>query len=132
MIHKLQVLQASITWKKCVELTTAIVSGQITVINGKVYCGGGGAEDDDDEYIVYCYGPSQDKWTTLPPLPVKYCGLGQVNGKLVAVGGITTRVEADNSSHANSQIIPSCLEPPVSTRSGRWMRCTIIMVCSCS
>ena len=38
-------------------------------------------------YNVYCYDPSQDNWTTLPPLPVNYFGLGQVNGKVVAVGG---------------------------------------------
>ena len=44
-------------------------------------------DDDDGRYIVYCYDPSQDNWTTLPPLPVNYIGLGQVNGKLVAVGG---------------------------------------------
>jgi N-acetylneuraminic acid mutarotase len=56
-----------------------------TVINGKVYCGGD--TDSDDDYIVYCYDPSQDKWTTLPPLPVGWFGLGQVNGKLVAIGG---------------------------------------------
>ena len=42
---------------------------------------------DNGEIIVFCYDPSQDKWTTLPPLPVKWFGLGQVNGKLVAVGG---------------------------------------------
>ena len=42
---------------------------------------------DYDEYIVYCYNPSQDNWTTLPLLPVKWFGLGQINGKLVAVGG---------------------------------------------
>ena len=41
----------------------------------------------DHVYIVYCYDPSQDKWTTLPPLPVNWFGLGQDNGKLVAVGG---------------------------------------------
>ena len=58
-----------------------------TVINGKVYCGGGWTDDDNDEFIVYCYDPPQDKWTTLPPLSVRYFGLGQVNGKLVAVGG---------------------------------------------
>ena len=45
------------------------------------------ADDENDKYIVYCYDPSQDKWTTLPPLPVKWFGLGQINGKLVAVGG---------------------------------------------
>ena len=57
------------------------------VINGKVYCGGGSTDSPDGDYIVYCYDPSQDKWTTLPQLPVRYFGLGQVNGKLVAVGG---------------------------------------------
>ena len=45
----------------------------------------------DNRYIVYCYDPSQDKWTTLPPLPVKYFGLGQINGKLVAIGGVKKR-----------------------------------------
>ena len=45
------------------------------------------AANDDNQCIVYCYDPSQDKWTTLPPLPVRWFGLGQVNGKLVAVGG---------------------------------------------
>ena len=38
--------------------------------------------------IVYCYDPSQDKWTTLPPLPVKRFSLGQVSGKLVTIGGV--------------------------------------------
>ena len=45
------------------------------------------ANKDRDNYIIYCYDLSQDKWTTLPPLPVRRFGLGQVNGKLVAVGG---------------------------------------------
>ena len=41
----------------------------------------------DHEYTVYCYDPSRDEWTPLPPLPVRWFGLGQVYGKLVAVGG---------------------------------------------
>ena len=77
-------IQVSITWKQCAELPTEMTVGKTTVINGKVYCGGGAT---DDEHTVYCYDPSQDKWTTLPPLPVEYFGLGQVNGRLVAVGG---------------------------------------------
>ena len=56
-----------------------------TIINGKVYCGGGITSGND--HIIYCYDPSQDKWNTLPPLPVSWFGLGQVKGKLVAVGG---------------------------------------------
>ena len=43
--------------------------------------------DKNIQHIVYCHDPSQDKWTTLPPLPVKWFGLGQINGNLVAVGG---------------------------------------------
>lgn len=55
---------------------------QSTVINGKVYLGGG-----ESEY-VYCFNPSEEKWNNLPPLPVKEYGLGQINGTLVAVGGV--------------------------------------------
>ena len=78
-------MQASITWKQCAELPTKYSSVKIAVINGKVYCGGW--TDDDDEYIICCYDPQLDNWTTLPPLPVRWFGLGQVSGKLVAVGG---------------------------------------------
>ena len=61
---------------------------QTVVIRDKVYCGGGGyAAANDDEYWVFCYSPSEDTWTTLPPCPVRYFGLGQVRGKLVTVGG---------------------------------------------
>ena len=91
----LQVLQASITWKLRAELPIRFSEGNATSINGKVYFGGGETDDDDNDddiYTVYCYDPSQDKWTTLPPLPVKYFGLGQVNGKLVAVGGVKKSV----------------------------------------
>ena len=86
-LTRIILLQASITWKQCAKLPTGICNAKTTVINGKVYFGGG-VTDGDDEYIVYCYDPSQDKWTTLPPLPVRYFGLGQVSGKLVAVGGV--------------------------------------------
>ena len=82
----MQDLQTSITWKQCANLPTRLSEGVTTVINDKVYCGGV-TDDDDDKYIVYCYDPSWDKWTTLPPLPVKFFSLGQIGGELVAVGG---------------------------------------------
>ena len=68
--------------------------GVNTVVNGKVYRGGGvtNDKDDNDQYIIHYYDPSQDKWTTLPPLPVRWFGLGQVSGNLVAVGGTKKNV----------------------------------------
>ena len=50
----------------------------------------------DNTHIIYCYDPSQDEWTTLPPLPIKRFGLGQVNGKLVAVGGVKKDIKKTN------------------------------------
>ncbi|MCG8624262.1 MAG: kelch repeat-containing protein, partial [Proteobacteria bacterium] len=50
------------------------------VINGIVYYGAA--------RTIYCYDPLQDKWTTpLPSPPVTYFGLGQIDGKLVTIGG---------------------------------------------
>ena len=46
--------------------------------------------------MVHCYNPSQDTWTTLPPLPVVWIGLGQINGKFVTVGGLTTSNQVTN------------------------------------
>ena len=75
-----------ITWEECAQLPTGQDGGKTTVINAKVYFGGGFRGHNDD-LIVLCYDPSRDNWTTLPPLPVQCFGLGQINGKLVAVGG---------------------------------------------
>ena len=96
-----QVVQASITWKQCKVVPIALDDGKTTVINGKVYCGGGDTDKDDDYYIVYCYDPSQDNWTTLPPLPVMWFDLGQVNGKLVAVGGLKESDDSDSTDSTN-------------------------------
>ena len=65
-----------------------MVSGQSTVIDGKVYYGGGYCGYDDNYYKLHCYDPSQNKWTTLPTHPVCYFGLGEVKGELVTVGGL--------------------------------------------
>ena len=45
-------------------------------------------DSDVHDHTVYCYDQSQDKWTTLPPLPVKFFGLGRINGTLLAIGGV--------------------------------------------
>ena len=83
----MQVVYAHLSWKPCSNLPTKLSEGNATFLDNRVYCGGGTADNEDNEYIVYCYDTSQDKWTTLPPLSVRYFGLGQVLGKLVTVGG---------------------------------------------
>ena len=82
-----QVVYASLSWKQCSNLPTKLSEGNATIFDDRVYCGGGTTDSEDNEYTVYCYHPSLDIWTTLPPLSVKCFGLGQVLGKLVTVGG---------------------------------------------
>ena len=53
-----------------------------TVIDGCIY-------SYFPDVATYCYNSSQDVWTILPPLPVKWIGLGQIDKKLVTVGGLT-------------------------------------------
>ena len=90
-------LGASITWKQCAALLKEITIGKTTVINGMVHCGGGGTYSRDTmDYVIFCYDLVQDKWATLPPLSVKWFGVGQVNGKLVAVGGLKRSNDTTN------------------------------------
>ena len=73
--------------------------GRAVTINGKVYYGGGACADDDDIYCVHCYDSPQDVWSTLPRLPVRYFGLGEVKGELVAVGGMISSISTSNVVH---------------------------------
>ena len=90
-----QVLQSALTWKQCADLPTDLAEGQSTVISGKVYYGGSASTM--NECTVYCYDPQRDKWSTLPPLPVRYFGLGQINEELVAIGGVN--IDADEPTN---------------------------------
>ena len=77
--------------------------GESIVLNGKVYFGGGITDDDNKRYLVHCYSPTENQWTTLPPLPVKWFGLGQINSKLVAIGG----VKKDKKKQADVYVLDS-------------------------
>ena len=92
-------MQADIKWKKCATLPCNSGYGNAVVLKGKVYYGGGIENDLEDEsiYTVYCYDILQDKWSNLPPLQVSSFGLGQMNGKLVTVGGV--KKEKTNELH---------------------------------
>ena len=52
-----------------------------------MYVGGGATNRHADGYLICQYNPASDKWTTLPPCPVFFFGLGQLSGELLTVGG---------------------------------------------
>ena len=85
----MQSLQVAIDWKKCADLPKGVCYGQSVIIDNKVYCSRGSTTlfDSSDDYLIHCYDISHDRWSTLPPLPVCWFGLGQLNGKLLAIGG---------------------------------------------
>ena len=83
----IQSLEAWVTWEECCSVPTAMCQGKAVVLNDNVYYGGGESEEDSSNRNVFCYGTSSDTWKMLPSLSVKWFGLGQINGNLVAVGG---------------------------------------------
>ena len=87
IIRIFQSLQVRVSYSQCSGTPVAMSGGLAVTINGKVYYGGGDCDDDDGNYSVHCYDPPQNVWSTLPRLPVRWFGLGEVNGELVAVGG---------------------------------------------
>ena len=48
----------------------------------------------NDDFKVYCYDASQNVWSVLPQLPVRFFGIGRLNGTLVAVGGTKMGIKA--------------------------------------
>ena len=87
----MQVLQSALTWKQHANLPKDLAEGQSVVISGKIYYGGNASTM--DECTVYYYDPQRDKWSTLPPLPVRYFGLGRIDEELIAIGGVN--IDAD-------------------------------------
>ena len=76
---------------------------QAVVIRGIVYVGGGHTnfldDDNDDVYLIQQYSPTDDTWYTLPPAPVYWFGMGEMNGQLVIVGGRTSQRDVTGKVH---------------------------------
>ena len=87
LYYATQPMQVQLSYSECTEAPVKMDDGVAIAISGKVYYGGGGCNSDDDECYTHCFNPSQDEWSTLPKLFVRYFGLGEVKGELVTVGG---------------------------------------------
>ena len=69
------------------------------MIRGIVYVGGGFTRSADDGYLIQQYSPTDDRWYTLPPAPVYYFGMGELNRQLVIVGGWTRQRDVTGKVH---------------------------------
>ena len=68
------------------------------MIRGIVYVGGGFTPH-YGRYRIQQYSPTDDRWSTLPPAPVRYFGMGELNGQLVIVGGRTRQDDVTGKVH---------------------------------
>ena len=72
-------------WRKCEDQPQdMVVYGQPVALNGKLYVRG---ESTGTLVTVLEYTPGHDKWTELPPPPVKDFTIATLQGKLLVVGG---------------------------------------------
>ena len=72
--------------------------GTSTVVADKVYLG----LAKKDEHDVYCYDTSKNEWSVLPPLDVRLFSLGQIQGRLVAVGGAKARPSRERTNEVRT------------------------------
>ena len=77
-------------------MPTGMAWAQAVVIRGIVYVGGGGTSS---FYLIQQYSPTNDRWSSLPPVPVRCFGMGELNGQLVIVGGKTTQRDVTGKVH---------------------------------
>ena len=81
--HQLHPLhpQTSLHWRRCAD-TPQLLGYPVSVLIGDVvYVAGYDSRD------MLRYDTRSDKWSVLPPCPVKYFVIRQLSGKLVTVGG---------------------------------------------
>ena len=86
-------------WQKYRDIPTVTSCAQAVVIRGIVYVGGGDTSSHDDGYLIQQYSSTDDRWSTLPPAPVCYFGMGELNGQLVILGGNTRQLHVTGKVH---------------------------------
>ena len=95
-----------------------MLNPQAVAIREIVYVGGGETPTHgDDQYTIYEYNTAEDKWFILLPVPVRLFGMGELNGKLVLVGGKTKQDEVTGKVHMllSNKKFHSEFIPPMTT-----------------
>ena len=85
-------------WRKCKDKPRGmVVYGQPVALNGKLYFRGVSRRIRTETVLEYT--PGDDKWTELPPPPVRDFSIATLQGQLLAVGG------EDKSTHKKTNTI---------------------------
>ena len=86
----------SLKWKEGPALPSGMTAPQYVLIKSTLYVGGGQTTNDENSirHLLFEYSPPNDdnplrnNWKCpFPPCPTKYFGLGELNEKVVVVGG---------------------------------------------
>ena len=91
-MHPLHHRAQQLHWKKVPSLQTGMTAPQCILINSSLYVGGGQTAKDQEHFrsVIFQYDTSErngSEWKTIIQCPTVFFGLGELNGKLVMVGG---------------------------------------------
>ena len=91
------------------------------MIRGIVYVGGGYTGIYNFDYLIQQYSPTDDTWSTLPPAPVRWFGMGDLNGQLVIAAGRTRKDDVTGKVHSLNSSTQKWVESiaPMSTARSR-------------
>ncbi len=81
--------QSAFTWKRDANMPIGMHSAQGLIVDDKLYLGGGDTREPTTDRVVYEYDINGivRKWTPLPPAPVAYFAMAEVNKSLTLIGG---------------------------------------------
>lgn len=82
--------QNTFTWKRDANMPVGMHSAHGLLLDDKLYLGGGDTRDPMTDRVVYEYDVNGvvRKWTPLPPAPVAYFAMAEVNKSLTLIGGL--------------------------------------------
>lgn len=80
--------QSSFVWKRDVDMPAGMCGARGLLLEDKLYIGGGDSKDISCDCVVHEYDINGlvRKWTSLPPSPVAYFAMAEVNKSLTLVG----------------------------------------------
>ena len=83
--------KSAFVWKRDADIPTGMYSAKGILLEDKLYIGGGDTKDASTDCVVYEYDINGlvRKWTAIPPAPVCFFSLANVNNRLTLVGGMT-------------------------------------------